>query len=138
MRSFGSITIKARVFHFSPTDVERLVLHPEHPTEHIHHKANSIGSGHASEDHAFLQAVAQSIADAGAVLVTGPANAKTVYSASISLKTMPRMRLAMRAGWKSSSASIFSPVPMSLIGLPVTARMESAAPPRPSPSTRVN
>ena len=35
-------------------------------------------------------------------------------------------------------ASIFSPVPMSLIGLPVTARMESAAPPRPSPSTRVS
>jgi stalled ribosome rescue protein Dom34 len=56
---------------------KRLVLHPDHPTKHIHHKANSIGSGHASEDHAFLQAVAQSIADAGAVLVTGPANAKT-------------------------------------------------------------
>ena len=36
-----------------------------------------------------------------------------------------------------SSASIFSPVPISLIGLPVTARIESAAPPRPSPSTRV-
>jgi hypothetical protein len=35
------------------------------------------GAGHASEDHAFLQAVAPSIADAGAVLVTGPANAKT-------------------------------------------------------------
>src|SRR3981189_832079 len=68
---------EARVFHFSPTDVARLVLHPDHPTRHIHHKANSIGSGHASEDHAFLQAVAQSIADAGAVLVTGPANAKT-------------------------------------------------------------
>jgi stalled ribosome rescue protein Dom34 len=68
---------EARVFHFSPTDVERLVLHPDRPTRHIHHKANSIGSGHASEDHAFLQAVAQSIADAGAVLVTGPANAKT-------------------------------------------------------------
>jgi hypothetical protein len=32
---------------------------------------------HASEDHAFLQAVAQSIADAGAVLITGLANAKT-------------------------------------------------------------
>jgi len=68
---------EARVFHFSPSDVERLVLHPDRPTKHIHHKANSIGSGHASEDHAFLQAVAQSIADAGAVLVTGPANAKT-------------------------------------------------------------
>ena len=45
---------EARVFHFSPTDVERLVLHPDHPTKHIHHKANSMGSGHASEDHAFL------------------------------------------------------------------------------------
>jgi hypothetical protein len=36
---------EARVFHFCPTDVERLVLHPDHPTRHIHHKANSIGSG---------------------------------------------------------------------------------------------
>ena len=39
---------EARVFHFSPTDVERLILHPDQPTKHIHHKANSIGSGHAS------------------------------------------------------------------------------------------
>jgi len=68
---------EARVFHFSPTDVEQLVLHPDHPTRHIHHKANVIGSGHAAEDHAYLQAVADSIADAGAVLITGPANAKT-------------------------------------------------------------
>ena len=68
---------EARVFHFNPTDIERLVLHPDHPTKHIHHKANSIGSGHAAEDHAYLHAVAESIADAGAVLVTGPANAKT-------------------------------------------------------------
>jgi stalled ribosome rescue protein Dom34 len=68
---------EARVFHFGPTDVDQLVLHPENPTRHIHHKANSIGSGHAAEDHAFLHAVAQSVADAGAVLITGPANAKT-------------------------------------------------------------
>ena len=68
---------EARVFHFNATDVEEITLHPEHPTRHIHHKANSIGSGHAAEDHDFLHAVAASIADAGAVLVTGPANAKT-------------------------------------------------------------
>ena len=67
---------EARVFHFNPTDVQKLVLHPEHPTKHIHHKANSIGSGHVSADHDFLHAVAQSIADAGAVLIAGPANAK--------------------------------------------------------------
>src|ERR1700738_4024414 len=85
---------EARVFHFSPTDVERLVLRPGHPTKHIHHKANSIGSGHASEDHAFLQAVAQSIADAGAVLVTGPANAnKTELVKHISQHDPKLMRI---------------------------------------------
>ncbi len=68
---------EARVFHFNPVEVERLVLHPDEPTRHIHHKANSIGSGHAAEDQDFLHQVAAAIADAGAVLVTGPANAKT-------------------------------------------------------------
>ena len=68
---------EARVFHFSPTEVERLVLHPDNPTRHIHHKANSIGSGHAPADHDYLHAVADSVTDAGAVLITGPANAKS-------------------------------------------------------------
>ena len=40
-------------------------------------RPNSIGSGHVSEDHDYLHAAAESIADAGAVLITGPANAKT-------------------------------------------------------------
>ena len=68
---------EARVFHFNVAEVDRIVLHPQNPTRHIHHKANSIGSGHAAEDHDFLQRVAEAIADAGAVLITGPANAKT-------------------------------------------------------------
>jgi hypothetical protein len=68
---------EARVFHFNPTDVEKLVLHPDHPTKHIHHKANSIGSGHAAADNEFLHAVVESVADAHAVLITGPANAKS-------------------------------------------------------------
>jgi stalled ribosome rescue protein Dom34 len=68
---------EARVFHFSPDEVEKLVLHPEHPTKHIHHKANTIGSGHVPADNEFLHAVAAAVADAGAVLIAGPANAKT-------------------------------------------------------------
>src|ERR1700709_1602246 len=68
---------EARVFPFGPADVETLVLHPDNPTRHIHHKANSIGSGHASTSPDYLRAVAESVADAGAVLITGPANAKT-------------------------------------------------------------
>jgi hypothetical protein len=68
---------EARVFHFGRTDVDRLALHPDNPTRHIHHKANSIGSGHAPEDQDFLHSVVELVADAGTVLITGPANAKT-------------------------------------------------------------
>jgi hypothetical protein len=39
---------EARIFHFNVSEVDRLVLHPHKPTRHIHHKANSIGNGHAS------------------------------------------------------------------------------------------
>ncbi len=84
---------EARVFHFSPTDAEKLVLHPDNPHVHIHHKANSIGSGHAGEDHNFLEAVAKSIADAGAVLITGPANAKTELVKHISTHHPQRMKI---------------------------------------------
>ena len=42
------------------------------------------------------------------------------------------------AASNTSSASIFSPVPRNLIGRPVTARIDSAAPPRASPSARVS
>lgn len=68
---------EARVFHFSPTEVEKLVLHPDNPTKHIHHKANSIGSGHAAADKDFLHAVINAVSDAGAILITGPGSAKS-------------------------------------------------------------
>jgi len=54
-----------------------LVLHPDHPTRHIHHKATRVGSGHAAADQDFLHAVAQSVADAGRGSHYGPSSAKT-------------------------------------------------------------
>ena len=67
---------EARIFHFNPTEADKLVLHPDHPTKHLHHKAGAMGSGKADADQEFLHAVAESIADAGAVLLVGPGNAK--------------------------------------------------------------
>ena len=67
---------KANIFHFNHEDVEKLVLHPDNPTVHIHHKSNSIGSGHADEDQHFLHSIAQAVKDAEAILIAGPANAK--------------------------------------------------------------
>jgi len=76
---------EARVFHFSANDVETLVLHPDNPTRHIHRKANSIGSGHATTSPDYLREVAESVSDAGALLITGPANAKTELAEYIHL-----------------------------------------------------
>jgi hypothetical protein len=85
---------EARVFHFNPTDVETLVLRPDDPTRHIHHKANSIGSGHAATSPDYLREVAESVADAGAILITGPANAKTELVEYIHLHD-PRLEKAI-------------------------------------------
>lgn len=67
---------EAKVFHFNHSDDEKLVLRPENPTVHIHHKGNTIGSGHAPEDQHYLHSVAAAIKDAEAILITGPANEK--------------------------------------------------------------
>ena len=58
-------------------------------------------------------------------------------STRLSTSPIPRIRWAIRSGWKASKASSFSPRPKNLIGLPVMARTERAAPPRASPSVLV-
>ena len=74
---------EAKVFQFDATDVDHTTIRSEHPDQHIHHKANSGDSGHAPVDNEFLERVAQAIMRAGAILITGPANAKTELAAHI-------------------------------------------------------
>ena len=74
---------EAKIFHFSVNDVERVLVRAGDPHEHIHHKANSVGSGHAPADTDYYRRVAESVADAGAVLITGPSSAKTELLAFI-------------------------------------------------------
>lgn len=68
---------EARVFQFDRDGVDNLVIRPENPTRQVHHKANSVGSGHAAEDPDFLAQVMAAIADSKAILIVGPAGAKT-------------------------------------------------------------
>jgi stalled ribosome rescue protein Dom34 len=74
---------EAKVFHFNATEVDRMIVHPHHPTRHIHHKANVIGSGDAPLDHEFFERVTEAIADAKAILITGPASAKSELAAHV-------------------------------------------------------
>ena len=67
----------AKVFRFNTDSSETAIVHSTHPHQHLHHKANSGDSGHASVDKDFLERVAAAISHSGAILIVGPASAKT-------------------------------------------------------------
>jgi stalled ribosome rescue protein Dom34 len=68
---------QAKVFHIGLTGTDQVDLHPHLQTRHIHHKANSIGSGHVHEDKEMMNSIADAVSDAGEILIIGPAGAKT-------------------------------------------------------------
>src|SRR5512139_3959648 len=68
---------QAKVFHLGLNGSDEATLHPHLPTRHIHHKAGSMGSGHAAPEKSFYAEVAKALADAGEILIIGPAGAKT-------------------------------------------------------------
>lgn len=67
---------EAHVMHISPDDVEKSVIHPAHPHQHLHARSGSIGDGRKGEDQAYYHAVAQALAGAQEILIVGPAQAK--------------------------------------------------------------
>src|ERR1700733_184534 len=88
---------EAKVFQFNETDVDRTTVRSSHPDQHIHHKANSGDSGHAPVDQEFFKRVAEAIAQAGAILITGPANAKTELVSYIQ-KVQPHLAARIAGG----------------------------------------
>ena len=74
---------EAKVFHFNLEESETTVVRSHHPNQHLHHKANSGDSGHAPVDNEFLGRVVSALGQAGAILITGPAGAKTELSSYI-------------------------------------------------------
>jgi stalled ribosome rescue protein Dom34 len=81
---------QAKIFHVGLTGSDEVTLHPHLPTKHLHHKANSIGSGHAGPDKDFLEQIAGALDDAGEILIIGPAAAKTELAKYLREKT-PRI-----------------------------------------------
>lgn len=81
---------QAKIFHFDATGSDREIVRSSHPHQHLHHKANSIASGHAALDVRFMSHVADALAAAGAILIIGPGSAKTELAAYIR-KTHPAL-----------------------------------------------
>ena len=67
----------AKVLHFSADTSEMVLIHSTNPNQHLHHKANSNDSGHAPIDKKINERVAEAIEGSEAILIAGPANAKT-------------------------------------------------------------
>jgi stalled ribosome rescue protein Dom34 len=70
---------EARVFGVGITDADHQLIRTHAHQRHLHHKANSGDSGHAPIDKEFFERIAQSLSAAGALLITGPASAKTEF-----------------------------------------------------------
>ncbi len=67
---------EARIFKFSATEADKLVVHAQNPHLHLHHKASAIGDGRAAADPAYFDRVANAIEETHEILIAGPANAK--------------------------------------------------------------
>jgi stalled ribosome rescue protein Dom34 len=57
---------EARIFHFDATDVDRVVVH-----------AHATGNAHKGADKDYFNRVIAALTHSGAILITGPASAKT-------------------------------------------------------------
>lgn len=67
---------EAHVMHISPDDVEKSVIHPAHPHQHLHARSGTVGDGRKGEDQAYYHAVADALKGAQEILIVGPAQAK--------------------------------------------------------------
>ncbi len=66
----------AHIMHISPDDVEKSVVQPAHPHQHLHAKSGGIGTGRKAEEQGYYHAIADALQGAQEILVVGPAQAK--------------------------------------------------------------
>ncbi|MGY4567168.1 hypothetical protein [Bradyrhizobium sp. USDA 3256] len=67
----------AKIFGIGLTGVSASAVHAHLPSEHLHHKANTIGDGRVETDATFLARVGQAVRSCSDLLVIGPGTEKT-------------------------------------------------------------
>jgi hypothetical protein len=68
--------LTAKIFPMGQAGVGQVVIHAHSSSSHLHHKANTIGSGHPGDDKHFLPAVADALRFCREVLIVGPGTEK--------------------------------------------------------------
>jgi len=69
---------EAKIFHVDATNSDLAVVSAR-GGHHKQHKANVTGSGHQGVDTEFFKRVIEALAHTGAILITGPGNAKAEF-----------------------------------------------------------
>ena len=67
---------QARVIHFNLAEVEERTLHAPHTPHHLQAKAGSPSGTHLRGEDLYYREVAEALASAREVLITGPSSAK--------------------------------------------------------------
>lgn len=67
---------EAHVMHISLDDVEKSIVHPAKPHNHLHAKSGTVGAGRQAEDKNYYHAIVEALSGAQEILVVGPAQAK--------------------------------------------------------------
>jgi stalled ribosome rescue protein Dom34 len=67
---------EARIFLFDRVEVNPVVVAANASAHHLEHRANIKGASHRGVDREFFEQVIRSLRDVGAILITGPGNAR--------------------------------------------------------------
>ena len=70
--------LTAKVFAMGLRGETSMTVHARLSSSHLHHHANTIGSGHVGQDPAFLAAITKAVEACDEVLLLGPGTEKTV------------------------------------------------------------
>jgi stalled ribosome rescue protein Dom34 len=67
---------EAHVMHVSTDDVEKSIVKPTNPHQHLHVRSGTLGSGRLAEDISYYHAITDALMGAKEILIVGPASAK--------------------------------------------------------------
>ena len=68
----------AKIFYLGLDTVDQRTIRADLPTEHLHHKANTVGSGKAHDDPTFFPRIDDGLQYSKEILIVGPGNEKTL------------------------------------------------------------
>jgi len=99
--------LTAKIFAMGLTGVTPSAVHAHLASSHLHHKANTIGSGRVADDPTFLAQVAKAVEACTEVLIQGPGIEKTALMHYLQ-STHPQIALRVESSDHPTDAEIIA------------------------------